>query len=277
MKVPPVVVAFALFVVSRTAVLTAQQPETVPVPPSRGTPAGHLLPSTPGVVPAPQIIGDPAVRISNDAKWNVVVDVQMIALPQELALVFMGDLQSPDDAKVEAAIGQLQDLLKKKQATLLGWPRIVSADQDRATAETVVEQRYPTEWDPAILVPDAPPTPPTPPAPKSPASVSPAAFETRNIGATLEVEPKVINDGQEIVLSLNAQRVSLLEFKSYTVGLSKDGAAVHIEQPQFTTSRIQTTVKVRSGQPVLLGTHLLGKPENHIEFVILRAVTKKMR
>lgn len=220
------------------------------------------------------MVGNPTGPTANNALWNVAVDVQMIALPQDLSLTFIADLQSAEDAKVEAAVGQLQDLLKKKQAILLGWPRAIGVEGSRVTTETIVEQRYPTEWNPSLLVPDPPATPP---APKPQTSVSPTAFETRNVGATLEAESTVLNDGREIVLTLTAQRVSLREMERFTTGLSKDGAEVHVEQPQFTNSRLTTTLKLRSGQHVLVGTHLLTKPENHIEFVIARAVSTRMR
>lgn len=270
------VVALVLSLGSWTSGLVAQQPEPAPnapasqaLPKPSGTPPSALPPGAP-----PGVTMLPAVTPSKDARWNVAVDVQMVALPEELTLVFIADFQSGDEAKVEAAVGQLQDLLKKKQAILMGWPWAIGVDGDRIVSETIVEQRYPTEWDPAILVPDPPATPP---AAKPESSVSPTGFETRNLGITLEVEPTVLSDGREIVLSLVAQRVSLDEFERFNLGRSKDGQTVHTEQPQFANSKITTTLKVRSGQHVLIGTHLLAKPKNHMEFVIARAVTVKMR
>lgn len=55
-----------------------------------------------------------------EANWNVAVDVQILAVPQDVALPLLPDLQSSDEAKVDAAIVQLQDLLKRRQARLLG-------------------------------------------------------------------------------------------------------------------------------------------------------------
>ena len=44
----------------------------------------------------------------------------MVALPEEKALALLPDLQ--DDAKIDAAWAQLMEALKRKEATLTGYP-----------------------------------------------------------------------------------------------------------------------------------------------------------
>ena len=208
-----------------------------------------------------------------EAKWNVAVDVQMIALPVDSAMVFIPDLQSGDGVKVNAAVEQLQDLLKKKQAILLGWPRAIGVDGQRCTTEAIIEKRYPTEFDP----PTEAQTLSSGSAPQKPQGLVPKAFETRNVGITIEVEPNVLNDEGDMLLNLTSNRVALWKFDRFECGTTKEGHTVFVEQPQFTSSKTMTDLKLHNGQCALLGLHPLAAPENYLEIVIVRAVATKMR
>lgn len=209
------------------------------------------------------------------AKWNVAVDVQMLALPMDLGLLLLPDLQSPDASKIEAAVVQLQDLLKKKQAVLLGWPRVFTADRQSAGSETFTENRYPTEFSPPL----EPQTFSLHPPPKLPLSIVPHAMETRNIGISLEVTPIVMNPehGQEILLGISVDRSNALEFESHELGRTVEGHFARIAQPKFAATKTRTTVLMRSGEHALIGVHVLTSPKDYIEVVIARAITTKVR
>ena len=200
------------------------------------------------------------------ARWNVRVDVQMVVLPQDRALALLPDLQSGDDAKVEAAAAKIQEMIARKEATLHGWPTVTTLSGQRAVAETIEEKRYPTEFNP----PDGAAPAPKPDEPRSD-SAMPTAFETRNVGVTLEVEPVVLDDGKRIQVNLVPQRVQLLGFDTYDGVVTQGGKSVKIEQPLFFTTKITTSLIVQNGQRMLLDVHMVPKPERTMEFFLLRA------
>jgi type II secretory pathway component GspD/PulD (secretin) len=103
----------------------------------------------------------------------------------------------------------------------------------------------------------------------------PKSFETRNLGTTLEVEASVFEDGKRIGLSIVPQRVILLNMETFAMGVTKDGATVRIDQPQFTSEKTTTELVVRNGERILLAVHQLHTPENEIEFFILHAAASR--
>ncbi len=75
----------------------------------------------------------------------------------------------------------------------------------------------------------------------------PIAFETRNVGDTLEVEPVLGPDGITIDLNLVPQSVRY-------VGERVEGTQHPVKTPIYEVSKITTSVTVRDGQPFFLGT-----------------------
>ena len=111
----------------------------------------------------------------------------------------------------------MRALNQKKGVDLLSAPSVTTKSGQRAVIEIVREFRYPTEFDPphvpnigggggvgADVITFIPVTPTTP-----------TAFETRNTGVTLEVEPVVGSDGQTIDLNLAPQVVEFDGFINY--------------------------------------------------------------
>jgi hypothetical protein len=102
------------------------------------------------------------------------------------------------------------------------------------------------------------------------------SFETRNLGATLEVAATVIDDGKRIHVDVVPQRVALLGWKDYKVGLKGVGAG-EIEQPEFTTEKVTTSLILRNGARSLIAVHKLESPADHIEFFILHALATPVK
>lgn len=75
----------------------------------------------------------------------------------------------------------------------------------------------------------------------------PIAFETRNVGDTLEVEPVLGPDGIAIDLNLTPQSVRY-------VGERVEGSQHPVKTPIYEVSKITTSITVRDGQPYFLGT-----------------------
>jgi general secretion pathway protein D len=164
-------------------------------------------------------------------------------------------------------------LNQKKGVDLLSAPRVTTKSGQRAVIEIVREFRYPTQFQPpqipqsfnnpnsTALVPgqtvNATSFPVTP--------TTPTAFETRNTGVTLEVEPVVGPDGVTIDLNLVPQVVEFEGFINYgspiqtfstnLLGVSQTQVLTPnvINQPVFSARKVTTSVSVWDGQTVVLG------------------------
>jgi len=166
---------------------------------------------------------------------------------------------------------------QKKGVDLLSAPRVTTKSGNRAVIEIIREFRYPTEFDPpqipqnfgtngnnggggagavVINLPGSFPVTPT----------TPTAFETRNTGVTLEVEPTVGPDGYTIDLNLVPQVVEFEGFINYGSPITSSGINLLtgaptqtvitpnvINQPIFSTRKVTTSVSVFDGSTVVLG------------------------
>lgn len=170
----------------------------------------------------------------------------------------------------------MRALNQKKGIDLLSAPRVTTKSGQRAVVEIIREFRYPTEFDPpqipqstgiseSITILDtgissssgASSFPVTP--------TTPTAFETRNTGITLEVEPVVGPDGYTIDLNLVPQVVEFDGFINYGSPITSSGISLLgipqttvltpnvINQPVFSTRKITTSVSIWDGQTVVLG------------------------
>src|SRR4029079_8131934 len=161
---------------------------------------------------------------------------------------------------------------QKKGIDLLSAPRVTTKSGQRAVIEIVREFRYPTQF-------TAPQVPNITGGGSGNGTVSisvvtpttPNAFETRNTGVTLEVEPVVGPDGVTIDLNLVPQVVEFEGFVNYGSpilaprpsflsglgGLITAPSSVItpnvINQPIFNTRKVTTSVSVWDGQTVVLG------------------------
>ncbi|MEQ1860035.1 MAG: Amuc_1098 family type IV pilus outer membrane protein [Chthoniobacteraceae bacterium] len=167
-------------------------------------------------------------------------------------------------------------LNQQKGVDLLSAPRVTTKSGNRAVIEIIREFRYPTEFDPpqipqnfgntgngggggagvTVNLPGSFPVTPT----------TPTAFETRNTGVTLEVEPVVGPDGYTIDLNLAPQVVEFEGFINYGSPITSSGVNILtgattqnvitpnvINQPIFSTRKVTTSVSIFDGQTVVLG------------------------
>lgn len=189
-----------------------------------------------------------------------------------------GTMTDPQFQVVVRALNQ------KKGVDLLSAPRVTTKSGQRAVIEIVREFRYPTQFQPPQipqtvgaartdnggLVGDLIPLGSGSSSPVTP--TTPTAFETRNTGVTLEVEPVVGPDGVTIDLNLVPQVVEFEGFINYgspifapsssflssvTGGLITSPQSVItpnvINQPIFSARKVTTSVSVWDGQTVVLG------------------------
>jgi general secretion pathway protein D len=176
----------------------------------------------------------------------------------------------------------IRALNQKKGVDLLSAPRVTTKSGQRATIEIIREFRYPTEFDPpqipqnfgnqngggGFTVIGGPGTNPLVPQQQESFPVTPTtptAFETRNTGVTLEVEPVVGPDNYTIDLNLVPQVVEFEGFINYgspiqTSSTNALGQSITniitpnvINQPIFSTRKVTTSVSIFDGQTVVLG------------------------
>jgi hypothetical protein len=215
----------------------------------------------------------------------------MVAIEEGKALDLIPELQSGEQARVEAAWGKLQAMIRAREATLLGWPMVRAVDGDRSVSESILEQRYPTEFQPPLPAPLEAAAPvargaaaaaPNPlvdakPADEKPTlkNIVPVSFETRNTGATFEVEATVLDEGKRVHLDLVPQRVELIAMEKNESVMDHGKTIVQALQPLFATSKTTTSLTMRNGERQLVGVHKLVKPAGYIELHLVRAVVTK--
>jgi general secretion pathway protein D len=168
----------------------------------------------------------------------------------------------------------MRGLDQKKGVDLLSAPRVTTKPGQQAVIEIIREFRYPTEFEqpqiPQTIGPNNngglagllggggsgsfPVTPTTP-----------TAFEIKNTGVTLQVEPQIGPDGYSIDMNLAPQVVEFEGFINYgspiqstsTNALGQQVVNVItpnvINQPIFATRKVTTNVTVFDGATVVLG------------------------
>jgi hypothetical protein len=206
------------------------------------------------------------------------VDLQVVDVPLGKALELLPNLRDP--GSIDGACLQIDQMIGRKEATLIAWPDLIAKPGQRAVTEAIEEFRYTTTDDRPLVEPaSAPKEAPKPDASDAKrtdgVSAPTLTFETRNIGVTLELEPNVSPDGTMIDLNLVPQMVRLLAMKSVVVGKDARGNEMRADQPLFATYKTTTSLSARSGQRTLLATFQVSEPEPRLEFFIIRATILK--
>jgi len=155
---------------------------------------------------------------------------------------------------------------QKTGADVLSQPSMIARSGERAKVEIIREFIYPTEYEP----PELPNSTGDGFSPISPAT--PTAFETRNVGVTLEVEPRVGPNKKMIELSIRPELVEFEGFVNYgtpitstadnilgqsiTSTLTQNG----ILMPVFKTTRLKNqTITIQDGATIVLGGLMTSK------------------
>ncbi len=164
-------------------------------------------------------------------------------------------------------------LNQKKGVDLLSAPKVTTKSGRKAIVRVIREFPYPTEF--------SPPEPPPATTGGGSATVipvgsiisqgivtptTPTAFETRNVGVTLEVEPIIGPDGYTIDLNLSPEVVEFDGFINYgspilapeldltTLSIGSTVVTPNtINQPIFSVRKVTTSVSIWDGQTVALG------------------------
>ena len=203
-----------------------------------------------------------------DAPMQARVAVLMLSMPEEKFLTLLPDLK--DKVKIEKMIPDLLDAVKRREITLEGFPMVVTKSGQRAVMETGLEIKE----DQDILL-DPPKIYTRMDRGYFPVTfTTPTAFEVRNYGIVLEVEPVIGPDGTLIDLNLAPQHVELLGYRLFTLPNNKDidgatGKDIHV--PIAFCAKVVTSISLRSGQHALLGVYKKEKPAGTVEIFIISA------
>ncbi len=157
---------------------------------------------------------------------------------------------------------QLDGMIDRGDAELLETAWVRSRSGQRAKTLSVLEKIYPTEYDPPEIPNLIGNIGRAVPLKKGDPTIhmthgNPAAFETRNVGITLEVDPVIGADQTHINLNLAPEIVKYLgENYVFREGREHTARGVdHISMPIFYTWRETHQIEVADGSYNLLAIH----------------------
>lgn len=193
----------------------------------------------------------PAADSDSDSAKLVQVQVEFIELSHE-ALTNLLFLSEPTNANALELRKKVQDLVVKKEATVLETQLVTGRDGDKSRTDSIGERIYPTEYEPPELPGSFGPGPlPARGQDSSPSVATPTAFDTRNCGSTLEIEPRIHGDGKGVILRFVPE---LVWHTGNTIWMEiKDGLGngSKIQMPDFYSLRLSTQTICPDHQYVL--------------------------
>lgn len=230
------------------------------------------------------------------ATSEIEMDLLMVRMSESRALALIPRLR--DRRQSADATKEIMKSIGSGEAVLIGWPFLATKSGQRAVMEQVDEFRYATEFDPpgsakvtettaeetgvanAPVVPaTAPPVQPAPAKTTTTESVnegSPTSFETRNVGVTFEVEPNIDPNGRTIDLNMVPQHVRLRGMRKTVVEGPQEGKKIIVEQPEFVTHKLTTSISVEDGDYTLLGVFTVADMPGQVELFILHTRIKRI-
>lgn len=232
--------ALALLASAFSAVAVAQPADAVP-------PAFEKSPGSDGGTPATDPF-DP----DRSAPKNIQVQVEFIELAQEALtkLLFLAEPKTSDAAPLRK---QLQELVAKNEAKVLETQLVVSKSGQKSTTEGIHEFIYPTEF----TSPGEEKLPKEKDKPSLMASfpagvATPTAFDTRNVGSTLEIEPTLGEDDKTIDLRLVPELVWHTGNIVWLEHKDEAGNVYQVQMPDIYTIHLNASVSCISGQYMLI-------------------------
>lgn len=220
-------------------------PMTVP---GSGLPVG-VNPITAGLRSSGNILGVPSID-------GLISGVAVPAINSRSPGIFAltGVFTDPQFQVVIRALSQCQGI------DVVSTPSVVTKSGQRANISIVRELIYPTEFDPPQIPQNVDGSGSTPVTP-----ATPTAFEKRDVGVTLEVEPVVGDNNRTVDLNLVPTSVEFEGFINYGSPISSASVDAlgnatltqltenRIIQPVFRTNKVTTSVTVWDGNTVVLG------------------------
>jgi hypothetical protein len=192
-------------------------------------------------------------------KWSVHAEVLMVAMPQEKLLPLLPDLRDP--AKIDAAVARILAAVQRKEAILTGYPSVTTSEGRFGEAEATEDKRFYYTFE-VLSAPDSKAVHEPLPPPEG---------ESRRVGASFGMTPRVLDRGNLIELQFGAYRCEFLGMKSGSSLAEGGGKILKTLQPDFFRADVHAEMTIPQGQRALIGVHLIRKPENYMEIFVLQA------
>lgn len=231
-------------------------------------PAGQVS----GIVTSGLRSGDQAFNRNNID--SIINNPNRTAQASSVAPGILGVSGIIDDAKLQV---MMRGLAQKKGTDLMTAPSITARSGQKATIEIIREFIYPTEYEPpelpqqvgstgaSVITTSTTTSSAAAPAgfPVTPAT--PTAFETKNTGVTLEIEPTIAENDFVIELRFLPSIVEFEGFINYGSPINATGADRNgnpttstitenrIEMPVFSKRSVDTSLTIYDGYTVAVG------------------------
>lgn len=206
---------------------------------------------------------------------DVRAEMLVVRVPQDEGLRLREHLRNKQT--VERAVAELKDKVAHGDAELVGTLMLRSTNGSRAISQATQELRFSTE-----RYPVSPPQNfgiPTWQPPSDSARTNwlknlvqqfiavPIAYETRNIGLSVELEATLDADSQNISIALVATSSSLTGYRK-TLNLQSDNT---YSQPEFRLHQSTSVFETAPGKWRLAGVNVIPGKSPSMEFMTLRA------
>ncbi len=179
-----------------------------------------------------------------------------------------------DETASRAAWDRVQTMIQSGDAILIEDLQARGVDGKFIISGTVEHMSYPSDFSPPNL-PDKMPAEKALETLKAwPAiAIVPTAFAVRDVGQTLNAAVRVDADGKWIDAEITAEDVRFLRWEKFDVGELANGDHLSIQQPTFNSMKDTLTLRLQSGQKVLLGVHKTPGAEKTFEMFFLQIAT----
>lgn len=206
----------------------------------------------------PNVFGEDAPKEKPHAtsQWTITAECKMIVVPQKDAISLINEFN--DDAKAEAAWERVNKMVEEGKADLVGNLIVKGAEGKRLITECIEEMKYGTEFEPPQLPTKLPEGKELEALKAWPLiGITATAFETRNVGTTMDLESTVSEDGSDIGFVAAPQHVRFQKWYKIDNGRLANGEHLFIEQPYFHTMKNTMSLRVKNGQKILAGSFRL--------------------
>ncbi len=211
--------------------------------------SGLILHAQPEAKPSSNPPGndaESAAAVPTDPR-DLVIRYEVFSVAPERAAVMRRE--KPSDRKFyESLVGALASggVIQEELAIIRG------RSGNRTKMESIREYIYPTEFMPSVVTASsAKPKDEIPVKgilPEVVVPAAPTAFETRNTGLTIEIEPTMDESRSLVELRMSADHVGLADRSKWGQGTSE------VEMPLFESQRFNTSIQTPMGVPTLVGT-----------------------
>ena len=201
-----------------------------------------------------------------DLPSQIRVMVEFIEVPlPELTKLLADPRKSANDSDLRKMVGEL---VTAGTATHYDTQFVIARSGETATSEGILEYIYPTEYESFKAPAENPSSESSEDSSSAPSLIvppTPTAFEARNTGGTLEVQPTIGINNHLVDLRFAPEIVDHVKNESWGKWEGPNGE-VPIEMPVFFSARANTGMTMIAGQYSLAATTSMlgedGKPDH---------------